>query len=129
MATKKSATTKQTETVETTEVAEEVTPVEQTEQERPEGVQAMRALLRAAGFKKCPTRDHYMNRLPDEFRKPVNGQTDPASRPLDEFSGHISACKLCSKIRNADKRNVNREASGKPTNGVARLVALMRKED
>jgi len=127
MATKKSATTKQTETVETTEVAEEVTPVEQTEQERPEGVQAMRALLRAAGFKKCPTRDHYMNRLPDEFRKPVEGQTDPAIRPLDEFSGHIAACKQCSKIRAQDKRNITREASGKPVNGVARLAKLLQK--
>jgi len=119
----------QTETVETTDVAEETTPVQATETTEQSGVQAMRASLRTAGLKRCPTHDHYMNRLPEQFRTAVEGQTDPAIRPLDEFNGHIAACKQRSKIRAQDKRSEHRVASGKPTNGVVRLVALMHKED
>jgi hypothetical protein len=127
--------TQQTETVETTEVAEETTPVQTetveqaTGQTEPTGVQVMRASLRAAGFKRCPTHDHYMNCLPDEFGKPVEGQTDPAIRPLDEFTGHFSACKQCAKLRSADKRSDHRAASGKPAHNVAPLVAPMHKQD
>lgn len=128
MATRTKQQQTEIETVETNSDQEE-TAVQTTVTTEPTGVQAMRASLRAAGLKRCPTHDHYMNRLPDEFRKPVEGQTDPAIRPLDEFNGHISACKQCSKIRAQDKRNINREASGRPTNSVVRLVALMRKED
>jgi hypothetical protein len=122
----------QTETVDTTsdqeatEVRTQVTEQSETVDATP-GVQTLRASLRAAGLKRCPAHDHYMNRLPEAFRTPVERQMDPAIRPLDEFTDHIAACKQCAKLRSADKRALHRDESGKPANSVARLARLLQK--
>jgi hypothetical protein len=79
------------------------TAAPETEQ-KPQGVQAQRAALKAAGFRKCPAHLTYLDRLPVEAQTPVVGYEDDVSiRPLGEF-GSMASCKACLKVRNAERR-------------------------
>ncbi len=99
------------------------TPVEATSEV--EGVQAQRAALKVAGYKRCPAHLTYLDRLPAEAQQPVVGyESDVSIRPLTEF-GTMSACKACLKVRNAEKRVVARGDA--PTRDLQRLVRLTHK--
>src|SRR5260370_39389707 len=59
----------------------------------PEGVQAQRAALKAAGYKRCPAHLTYLSRLPEAAQTPAAGYEDDVSvRPLSEF-GSVASCK------------------------------------
>lgn len=62
-----------------------------------------RVALRRAGYQVCPTHIHYIERLPEGLREPVDGYEDPAIRPQVEFYSTISSCKECIKLRQNDR--------------------------
>jgi hypothetical protein len=66
--------------------------------------QEQRAALLAAGLKKCPGHAKFWDRLPDEVKQPIAGQTDPSIRPLAEYSKNTSYCKACDHLAMKDAR-------------------------
>src|SRR5262245_26594631 len=90
-----------------------LTPVEDQEPEQPTEpettptgrltVARRRDLREQYGLKQCSVHMVYLDRLPDEYRAPVDGQTDPALRPLAEFNKGIAACKQCAGLRQKER--------------------------
>jgi hypothetical protein len=120
------ATTSEEPQADSEQHATETVQADRTAQPRPTGVQAQRAALKAAGLKRCPAHEQYLDQLPGTVRHAVPGQTDPAIRPLSEFGG-LASCKACAKVRTADHRTERLGLA--PTQAVQRLVRVMRKRD
>lgn len=96
--------TKKTVEPETIEVeTEQVDEVTHQDNQEP-GVKAQREALKAAGYKRCPAHEHYLDRLPAEAQQPIAGYDDPSIRPLAEFSTNLASCRNCAKLRGADHR-------------------------
>jgi hypothetical protein len=112
------------------EIIEVETPVEQTpdvdQVVAAPKAKAQREELKAQGLKRCPTHDHYLDRLADPFKQIVDGQTDPSIRPLSEFSANVSACRECARLRNADRRAATHTG---PSQVETRLERLINKRD
>jgi hypothetical protein len=78
-------------------------------------VTEQRAALLAAGLKKCPGHAKFWDRLPDEAKQPVDGQTDPSIRPLTEYSKNTSYCKACDHLAMKDARERAKQRAGPST--------------
>ncbi len=86
-------------------------------------VKEQRAALLEAGYKRCPQHIKYLDRLPEEFRTPVNGYEDVSIRPLSEYQKNTSTCRHCDHIIQKDWHATHKQASSDTT--VERKRALL----